>query len=180
MYIRSILIVLLILGITGACVISSSTADENTSDSYQNTSLNLSLNMTNATINGTTIQDGLLSDELMNQTSGDDLTKMNVSPDSADTEIAATDNQEMYSGTGHPNEDTDVQSSTPSGNPLLNQYALGGVSIDIGAHLMEARGNDTNVSSEITLKDHTSANGYIRTIQKDFHYESKVDNPEDL
>ncbi|MDD1729650.1 MAG: hypothetical protein LUQ50_11350 [Methanospirillum sp.] len=87
---------------------------------------------------------------------------------------------QIYSGTEHPNEATDVQSSTPSGDPLLNSYALGGVSIDIGAHIMEARGNDSNVSAELILKDHTSANGYMKTIQKDFHYESKVDTPEDI
>jgi len=177
---RSILIILLILGITGAVVIGGSSADGNTSTQGQNVTQNLSLNITNATTNGSSSMKGPLPDELLNQTGGLNQTDETAGAESVGAESAVVDNQGMYSGTGHPNEETDVQSSTPSGDPLLNQYALGGVSIDIGAHLMEARGNDSNVSSEITLKDHTSANGYIRTIQKDFHYESKVDTPEDL
>ncbi|WP_394698452.1 hypothetical protein [uncultured Methanospirillum sp.] len=177
---RSILISLLILGIAGAVVIGGSSADGNTSTQGQNVSLNLSLNTTNTTADRIVNLSSPFSDELLNQTGGFNQTDETAGAESADEESAAVDNQGMYSGTGHPNEDTDVQSSTPSGDPLLNEYALGGVSIDIGAHLMEARGNDSNVSSEITLKDHTSANGYIRTIQKDFHYESKVDTPQDL
>lgn len=86
---------------------------------------------------------------------------------------------EAYSGIEHPNEATDVKSSTPSGDPFLGKYAQGGVSIDIGASLMEARGTDTNASSVISLRDHTSTFGYIKTIQKDFHYESKVDTNEE-
>lgn len=85
---------------------------------------------------------------------------------------------EISTGTEHPNEQTDVKSSTPTGDPFQGQYAIGGVSIDIGANLMEARGTDNNTSAELSLKDHTSALGYIKTIQKDFHYESKVDTPD--
>lgn len=81
---------------------------------------------------------------------------------------------EIFTGTEHPNVEPEVQSSTPSGDPLLGTYALGGVSIDIGVSIMEGRGTDTNVSSEISLRDHTRANGYIRTIQKDFHYVSST------
>jgi len=85
------------------------------------------------------------------------------------------DEPAIFSGTEHPNEETDVKSSTPSGNPLIPKYAQGGVTIDIGASLMEGRGTDNNVSSQISFHDHTSALGYIRTIQKDFHYMSEVD-----
>ncbi|PKL60525.1 MAG: hypothetical protein CVV33_02210 [Methanomicrobiales archaeon HGW-Methanomicrobiales-4] len=81
----------------------------------------------------------------------------------------------IYNGTEHPNEETDVHSSTPSGNPLIPKFAQGGVNIDIGVHTMEGRGTDNNVSSEISMSDHTSALGYIRTIQKDFHYMGGVD-----
>lgn len=76
----------------------------------------------------------------------------------------------IFNGTTHPNEETDVKSSTPSGNPLIPKFAQGGVNIDIGAHLMEGRGTENNASSVVSLRDHTSAFGYIRTIQKDFHY----------
>lgn len=81
----------------------------------------------------------------------------------------------IYSGIEHPNEESEVKSSTPDGNPLIPKYALGGVSVDIMGHIMEARGNENNVSSEITFHDHTDANGYITTLIKEFHYISGVD-----
>jgi len=171
---HSIRISLLIICIAGALVIGCSSAADNTQIQDQDSSLNFSLNSTNNTVNETVNLSTPLQDQTLNQTD------VKAAEESANVNMSVpVEEQEMYSGVEHPNEATDVQSSTPSGDPLLNQYALGGVSIDIGAHLMEARGNDTNVSSEIILKDHTSANGYIRTIQKDFHYESKVDTPED-
>ncbi len=178
---RSIRISLLIICIAGALVIGCSSAVDNTQIQDQNSSLNFSLNSTNNTLNETVNLSTPLPDQIQSRTGEVNQTDEKAAEESADGNMSVSaDEQEMYSGVEHPNEATDVQSSTPSGDPLLNQYALGGVSIDIGAHLMEARGNDTNVSSEIILKDHTSANGYIRTIQKDFHYESKVDNPDDL
>ena len=42
-------------------------------------------------------------------------------------------------------------------------------------HSMEARGDGTNVSSDLSFHDHTDAFGYINTIMKDFHYVSGVD-----
>jgi hypothetical protein len=93
-----------------------------------------------------------------------------------DEDLSFTDEPpEIFSKTVHPNVETDVSRSTPTGNPLIPKYALGSVSIDIGAHIMEGRGSDNNVSSEMTLRDHTSANGYITTIIKDFRYMSGVD-----
>ncbi|HWQ64463.1 MAG TPA: hypothetical protein VN429_08595 [Methanospirillum sp.] len=173
---RPILISLLIIGIFGAALIGSTSADGNTSTSGVNLSLNSTNNSINGSVNVSSYQEKNLNTSVESNETGD-----TTEAGSADSiQNFQGSNQGMYSGTENPNEATDVQSSTPAGDPLLNQYALGGVSIDIGAHLMEARGNDTNVSAEISLKDHTSANGYIRTIQKDFHYESKVDTPEDM
>lgn len=82
---------------------------------------------------------------------------------------------EVFSGTEHPNVETEVKSSTPSGNPLIPQYAQGGVIIDLAVSQMEGRGTDGNVSSTLSMTDHTSAFGYIKTIQKDFRYMSSVD-----
>ena len=86
-----------------------------------------------------------------------------------------TGTPEIYSGVVHPNEETDVKSSTPEGDPLLAKYAKGGFCVDIMGHLMEGRGDSTNVSSEISFHDHTDVNGYVTTLMKDFHYVSKVD-----
>jgi hypothetical protein len=83
---------------------------------------------------------------------------------------ADEDESAKFTGVVYPSVDTDVTRSTPGGNPLIPKYALGGVNIDIAGHLMEGRGTDNNVSSEISFHDHTSANGYITTIIKDFHY----------
>ncbi|PWR73789.1 hypothetical protein [Methanospirillum lacunae] len=171
---RPILITLLMLGVFIAVLIGSTSADGNTSPS----GMNLSLNSTNNTINGTVNVSSNLETNLSRSVDSNETMEKTEADSTGSTQNIQGNIQGMYSGTENPNEPTDVQSSTPSGDPLLNQYALGGVSIDIGAHLMEARGNDTNVSAEISLKDHTSANGYIKTIQKDFHYESKVDTPE--
>ena len=122
-----------------------------------------------------------VTSEISSEQTGNESITTGITEGSGMTAVPEEDmSSEIYSGTKHPNEATDVQSSTPRGDPLLNSYALGGVSIDIGAHIMEARGNDSNVSAELILKDHTSANGYMKTIQKDFHYESKVDTPEDI
>lgn len=172
---RPILRTLLMLGVFIAVLIGSTSADGNTSLSGMNLSLNSTNNTINSTVNSSNLETNLNRSVEFNETM--EKTEANST---GSIQNVQDNNQEMFSGTTNPNEATDIQSSTPSGDPLLNQYALGGVSIDIGAHLMEARGNDTNVSAEITLKDHTSANGYIKTIQKDFHYESKVDTPEDM
>ena len=81
----------------------------------------------------------------------------------------------IYTGIEHPNEEAGINSSTPEGNPLIPKYALGGVNVDIMGHVMEARGNDSNVSAEVSFHDHTGVNGYINTVVKDFHYVSGVD-----
>jgi hypothetical protein len=80
-----------------------------------------------------------------------------------------TERPEIASGIVHPDTDTDITRSTPTGNPLIPKYALGGVAIDINAHLMEGR-DENNISSDLTLHDHTAAQGYIKTVMKDFHY----------
>jgi hypothetical protein len=100
--------------------------------------------------------------------------KFSPDQDSQNLILETEETPVIFNGTEHPNEETDVTSSTPSGNPLIPRYAFGGVNIDIGVHLMEGRGTDNNTSSEMSLQDHTSAFGYITTIQKEFHYVSGV------
>lgn len=96
-----------------------------------------------------------------------------IDPFHSDSDLNGT--PDMYTGVVHPNEETDVKSSTPEGNPLIPKYAQGGVTVDIMGHLMEGRDDQSNVSSEIFFHDHTAANGYITTLIKDFHYMSGVD-----
>lgn len=149
---------------------------------------NLTLTEENSTLLNTSISNPLslnTTDLNLTDTGSENQTaNMSMSPDSGnlsvleegESEEIVDGEVEIFTGTEHPNEIPEVQSSTPSGDPLLGTYALGGVSIDIGASIMEGRGSDTNVSSEISLQDHTRASGYIRTIQKDFHYVSSTDD----
>jgi hypothetical protein len=135
-------------------------------------------NVTSNTTSNISVSD---SDDLISNLTSDSLSGNSTSPDETlNTTENGTNPVQVYSGTEHPNEETDVKSSTPTGDPLLGSYAQGGVSIDIGASLMEGRGNSLNASSELTLKDHTGANGYIRTIQKDFRYMGSTDAEESI
>ena len=146
------------------------------------TAINIIINSSAETSANLTIDENenAATNQSMNLTTESDITNSTLDGEAFNTEARNESLAEVYTGTEHPNEETDVKSSTPSGDPLLGKYAQGGVSIDIGANLMEGRGSDLNVSSEISLKDHTSANGYIRTIQKDFHYMSSVDSGENI
>jgi hypothetical protein len=119
----------------------------------------------NISDNGTFSEEGFLN---LSANETPDLNSTNTTP-------FILENPEIFTGIIHPNEETDVKSSTPEGNPLIPAYAQGGVSVDFMGHLMEARDNDSNISSEISFHDHTDVNGYIRTLIKDFHYVSGVD-----
>lgn len=91
-----------------------------------------------------------------------------------------TESDRVVSGVAYPSGGTDLSGSTPDRDPFAGQYATGGVSVDFSGHLMEGRGNDSNVSSEIIFHDHTDAQGYIRTLIKDFHYVSSIDTPQKI
>ena len=100
----------------------------------------------------------------------------NSSPQfSADSLVNLSETPMIYTGIEYPNEESAIKSSTPGGNPLIPKYALGGVNVDIMGNIMEARGDDTNVSAEVSFHDHTGVNGYINTVVKDFHYMSGID-----
>jgi len=119
---------------------------------------------TNLTVNQTLSDDG---DDLISNQS-----EMNQTGNQSSLENSSS---EVFTGVVHMDEEPEVTSSTPDGNPLIPQYAQGGVSIDLMGHSMEARGDGTNVSSDLSFHDHTDAFGYINTIMKDFHYVSGVD-----
>ena len=125
----------------------------------------ISVNTTNMSENNLRMNETAISDTESGNITGD-LTegqRLDGSQESGETPA-------IFNGTEHPNEETDVKSSTPAGNPLIPKFAQGGVNIDIGAHLMEGRDSELNASSVLSMHDHTSTFGYIRTIQKDFHY----------
>ncbi len=166
-----------VLACIGSCVVADDLIYEN---GTPNITSNISASDSDEPISNLTVEgDGNAGNLSANQT--ESVPGNSSLPDGTQNETKIeTIPVQVYSGTEHPNEETDVKSSTPTGDPLLGSYAQGGVSIDIGASLMECRGNSLNASSELTLKDHTSANGYIRTIQKDFRYMGSTDTEESI
>lgn len=180
MHINSFFSSLIFFVMIFACAVTGVLAENLTSLGEENsTAITITTNSSADTAANLTNDGGgnVTTNQTLNQTLESEITGTSYD-EALNTEVQNESPVEVYTGTEHPNEETDVKSSTPSGDPLLGKYAQGGVSIDIGANLMEGRGSDLNVSSEISLKDHTSANGYIRTIQKDFHYMSSVDSDE--
>ena len=164
----------------GACVVADDPIDENETPNITSNTSSSDLDSDEIISNLTVEEDKNAGNLSANQTGESVPGNLTISDETLNaTEIESSPAQ-VYSGTEHPNEETDVKSSTPTGDPLLGSYAQGGVSIDIGASLMEGRGNSLNASSELTLKDHTSANGYIRTIQKDFRYMGNTDAEESI